>query len=156
MLQFTYEPQPTRVVFGAGRLDQLADEVARLGATRVLVLSTPGQRHLAERASALLGDQAVGIHAGAVMHVPIETAALARTEAARLRADGCVAIGGGSTIGLAKAIALELGLPILAVPTTYAGSEMTQIWGITEGGVRVIDFVTQMVTDDPSWASVHP
>ena len=57
MLQFSYEPQPTRVVFGAGRLDQLADEVARLGATRVLALSTPGQRRLAEWAAELLGDR---------------------------------------------------------------------------------------------------
>jgi len=136
MLQFSYEPQPTRVVFGAGRLDQLADEVARLGATRVLALSTPGQRRLAEWAAELLDDRAIGIYAGAAMHVPIEAARLARAEAARLRADCCVAIGGGSTIGLAKAIALELGLPILAVPTTYAGSEMTPIWGLTEGGVK--------------------
>jgi alcohol dehydrogenase class IV len=136
MLQFTYQPQPTRVVFGAGRLDRLADEIARMGVSRVLVLSTPGQRRQAEWASALLGDRAVGIYAGAVMHVPIEAAAQARAEAARLRADSCVAIGGGSTIGLAKAIALELGLPILAVPTTYAGSEMTPIWGLTEGGVK--------------------
>jgi len=136
MLQFTYEPQPTRVVFGAGRLDQLADEIARLNATRVLVLSTPGQRRLAERAAELLGDHAVGIHADAVMHVPIEVATVARAEASRLRADCCVAIGGGSTIGLAKAIALELGLPILAIPTTYAGSEMTSIWGLTENGVK--------------------
>jgi alcohol dehydrogenase class IV len=124
------------VVFGAGRLEQLADEVARLGATRVLVLSTPGQRRLAARAADLLADRAVGIHAGAVMHVPIEVAAAARAEAVRLSADGCVAIGGGSTIGLAKAIALELGLPILAVPTTYSGSEMTAIWGLTEAGVK--------------------
>ncbi len=136
MLQFTYEPQPTRVVFGAGRLDQLADEITRLGVTRVLVLSTPGQRRLAEWAAELLDDRAVGIYAGAVMHVPIEVAVQARAEASRLRADSCVAIGGGSTIGLAKAIALEVGLPILAVPTTYAGSEMTPIWGLTEGGVK--------------------
>jgi maleylacetate reductase len=134
MLQFSYEPQPTRVVFGAGRLDQLAAEIERLGAARVLVLSTPGQRRLAEQAAALLGERAVGIHAGAVMHVPIEVATAARAETAQLQADSCVAIGGGSTIGLAKAIALELGLPILAVPTTYAGSEMTPIYGLTQGG----------------------
>jgi alcohol dehydrogenase class IV len=70
------------------------------------------------------------------MHVPIETAHAAREEATRLGADCCVAIGGGSTTGLAKAIALVSDLPILAIPTTYAGSEMTPIWGITEGGVK--------------------
>ena len=54
----------------------------------------------------------------------------------RSSADCCVAIGGGSTTGLAKAIALVSTLPILAIPTTYAGSEMTPIWGITENGVK--------------------
>jgi maleylacetate reductase len=136
MLNFIYEAQPNRVVFGESRIDQLAGEVARLGAARSLILSTPGQRRLAEWAAELLDDRAAGIYAGAVMHVPIETAAAARAEALRLSADSCVAIGGGSTIGLAKAIALELGLPIVAVPTTYAGSEMTTIWGLTEGGVK--------------------
>jgi len=71
-----------------------------------------------------------------VMHVPIESAREARAEAARLGADCAVAIGGGSTTGLGKAIALESGLPILAIPTTYAGSEMTPIYGITEGGEK--------------------
>jgi len=136
MLQFTHESQPGRVIFGAGRRDRLADELARLGATRALVLSTPGQRGLAEWAAELLGERAVGIYAGAVLHVPVEAAAAARVEALRLGADSCVAIGGGSTIGLAKAIALELGLPIVAVPTTYAGSEMTPIWGLTEAGLK--------------------
>jgi maleylacetate reductase len=68
--------------------------------------------------------------------VPIEIAQLARDEAKRLGADCCVAIGGGSTTGLAKAIALVSDLPILAIPTTYAGSEMTPIWGLTEAGVK--------------------
>ena len=70
------------------------------------------------------------------MHVPIETARAARDEARRLEADCAVAVGGGSTTGLGKAIALESSLPILAIPTTYAGSEMTPIYGITEGGLK--------------------
>jgi alcohol dehydrogenase class IV len=68
--------------------------------------------------------------------VPIETARDARNEATRLGADCAVAIGGGSTTGLGKAIALDSGLPILAIPTTYAGSEVTAIYGLTEGGVK--------------------
>jgi len=83
---------------------------------------------------ARLGSRAAGLFDRAVMHVPIETAQAAREEARRLGADCCVAVGGGSTTGLAKAIALVSTLPILSVPTTYAGSEMTPIWGITEGG----------------------
>ncbi|RYY95404.1 MAG: maleylacetate reductase, partial [Comamonadaceae bacterium] len=110
--------------------------VERLGARKALVLSTPEQRASAERVAALLGDRAAGVFDRAVMHVPIETAREARAEAARIGADCAVAIGGGSTIGLGKAIALESALPVIAIPTTYAGSEMTSIYGITEGGLK--------------------
>ena len=136
MLSFTFQGLPSRVIMGASTLDRLADEVALLGCEKVLVLSTPGHRSLAEDAAGRLGDRAAGIHAQAVMHVPIETARERATRRCGCGADCCVAIGGGSTIGLGKAIALELGLPILAVPTTYAGSEMTPICGLTEGGVK--------------------
>jgi alcohol dehydrogenase class IV len=136
MKTFVHQAAATRVVFGAGTLARLADEVARLGARRALVLCTPGQRALGERAAALLGERAAGVFAGAAMHVPIETARAAREEARRIGADSTVAIGGGSTTGLAKAIALDSGLPIVAVPTTYAGSEMTAVYGLTEGGAK--------------------
>ena len=136
MRSFIYTVHPARVVFGPGTLNQLDAEVERLGAQRALVLCTPGQADSARRVAALLGQRTAGVFAHAVMHVPIETARQARAEASRLGADCAVAIGGGSTTGLGKAIALELGLPILAIPTTYAGSEMTPIWGITEGGVK--------------------
>ena len=135
MTPFTYQALPSRVVFRVGALEALAEEVARLG-SRALVLCTPGQRDMAEAASRHLGGQAVGIYDRAVMHVPMDTAREARDEVLRLGADCCVAVGGGSTVGLGKAIALEFGLPIIAVPTTYAGSEMTPIWGVTEGGQK--------------------
>jgi len=124
------------VVFGAGVFDRLRTEVERLGAKRALVLSTPEQTSDAEEASRRLGDMSAGVFSKAVMHVPIETAREARQVAAELQADCCVAVGGGSTIGLGKAIALESALPILAVPTTYAGSEMTPIYGLTEDGIK--------------------
>ncbi len=136
MNAFTYQAHPARVIFGAGALSQLPAEIERLGARRALVLCTPEQVDAAERVAGLLGDRAAGIFAKAVMHVPAETARQAREEARRLGADCAVAIGGGSTTGLGKAIALDSGLPILAIPTTYAGSEMTPIYGITEGGVK--------------------
>ncbi|MFE0678555.1 maleylacetate reductase [Streptomyces sp. NPDC058867] len=134
--EFTYEALPMRVVFGAGRSARLTDEVRALGLGRVLVLSTPEQRELAERVSHGLGERAAGVFPGARMHVPAETAAAACAKAAELGADGCVAVGGGSTVGLGKAIALRHGLPVIAVPTTYAGSEMTPIWGLTDNGVK--------------------
>ena len=136
MHDFVYTAQPSRVVFGAGSIQHLAREIDALGAKRALVLCTPEQTAAAERVAAMLGARAAGIFAKAVMHVPIETAREARAEATRLGADCAVAIGGGSTTGLGKAIALDSGLPILAVPTTYAGSEMTPIYGLTEGGVK--------------------
>src|SRR5262245_6900080 len=106
MRSFIYDQPATRVIFGIGSLDRLPKEVKRLGAARAIVLATPQQRCDAEEASRRLGDIAAGIYAEAVMHVPIETAREAREVAKRLGADCYVAIGGGSTIGLGKAIAL--------------------------------------------------
>ncbi|HUF19172.1 MAG TPA: maleylacetate reductase [Burkholderiales bacterium] len=136
MRSFVYQGQPSRVVFGAGSLDRVGDEVDRLGVKRALVLSTPEQRSGAEDIARRLGARAAGVYDRAVMHVPLETAEDARRLAAELGADCCVALGGGSTIGLGKAIALVSGLPILAIPTTFAGSEMTPIYGITEKGQK--------------------
>jgi maleylacetate reductase len=136
MRDFVYDQLACRVVFGAGTFDKLATEVDRLGLSKLLVLSTPSQVKLAEEVARRLGARAAGLYPHARMHVPIETAQAARAEARRLGADGAVAIGGGSTIGLGKAIALESGLPIVAIPTTYAGSEMTPIYGLTEGGAK--------------------
>jgi len=136
MLHFTYDQPAIRVVFGVGSIDRLADEIRRLGSMRTLVLSTPEQRADAEKVRERLGDVAAGVFSEAVMHVPIETARKARQVAREYGADCCVAVGGGSTIGLGKAIALDSGLPIVAVPTTYAGSEMTPIYGITEDGLK--------------------
>ena len=133
---FVYTAQPARVVFGAGSLSRLAEEIDLLGARRALVLSTPEQRSSAEMVAELLGARAAGVFDRAVMHVPIETAREARELARQLGADCAVAIGGGSTTGLGKAIALDSGLPIVAIPTTYAGSEMTPIFGITEAGLK--------------------
>jgi alcohol dehydrogenase class IV len=136
MLEFAYDQPPARVIFGVGSLSQLPEEVRRIGARRALVLSTPEQAAEASAVASALGETAAGVFARAAMHVPIETAREARQAAKELGADCCVALGGGSTIGLGKAIALESGLPIIAVPTTYAGSEMTPIYGLTEGGVK--------------------
>ena len=134
--EFVYIGQQSRVVFGAGSLALLEREVDRLGAKRALILTTAEQAPQGEGLAARMGSRAAGVFSRAAMHVPIETAREAREAASRLGADCAVAIGGGSTIGLGKAIALDSGLPILAVPTTYAGSEMTPIFGITEGGLK--------------------
>ena len=136
---FTYSSAAARVVFGPGSLEHLEREIALLGARRALVLCTPEQTGIANAVLQRLGDRGAGLFAKAAMHVPIEVAREARAEALRLGADCAVAVGGGSTIGLGKAIALEAppgALPVLAIPTTYAGSEMTPIYGITESGIK--------------------
>ncbi len=136
MKDFVYTGLPARVVFGAGALQHLEREIEMLGSTRALVLCTPEQREQAQVIAGRLKSRCVGVFDRAVMHVPIETAREAREQARALKADCAVAVGGGSTTGLGKAIALESSLPILAIPTTYAGSEMTPIYGLTEGGLK--------------------
>lgn len=137
MTSFTHESPPMRVSFGTGSVDGLVAELERLGAGRALVLSTPGRgAALAERVSDALAGQVAGTHAGAVMHTPTDATERALGVVRDRRAGALVAVGGGSAIGLAKALALRTGLPWIAVPTTYAGSEMTPILGETEGGVK--------------------
>jgi maleylacetate reductase len=136
MRAFTHQAQPGRVIFGLDSLALAPEEIERLDARRPLILYSPHCKEAAGALSALLGDRLAGVHEGSAAHTPIEAAEAARATASKLNADCCVAIGGGSTIGLAKAIALEAALPIIAAPTTYAGSEMTPIWGITQGGEK--------------------
>ena len=125
MRAFVYNGLPTRVVFGIGCVRNLPAEVERLGARRVLLVSTPGRAQMVREVSGSLN--VAGVFDKVVMHTPVEAANEARELADSIKADCCVVIGGGSTIGFGKAIALTSGLPILAVPTTYSGSEMTNI-----------------------------
>ena len=137
MLDFRYQALPWNIVFGAGSLERLPAELEKLGRSRALVLCTPPQATDARRVVELLGDACVGLYDQAVMHVPAGTVADAKATAERLDADCTVAIGGGSTTGLGKALALQAELDNIVIPTSYAGSEMTNIWGITEDGRKV-------------------
>jgi maleylacetate reductase len=129
---FAYDALPGRVVFGVGLArSALLAEVDRLGAERLLVITDSRE---APRADGLVNpfrSRVVGSFSRSRPHVPDEVADAAVAMARATGADGLMAIGGGSTTGTAKAVALVTGLPILAVPTTYAGSEMTPIWGKT-------------------------
>ncbi|WP_370185361.1 maleylacetate reductase [Rhodococcus wratislaviensis] len=132
MLHFEHESLPQRVCFASGQAaTMLAGEVQRLGASRVMVIASQSE---AERSERLTAELTVVLHHNEIaMHVPVEVAERARSAAGRHEVDAIVSVGGGSTTGLAKAIALTTGLPIVAVPTTYAGSEATNVWGLTEG-----------------------
>jgi maleylacetate reductase len=133
---FVYEALPLRVIFGTLTPDLLKEETAKIGATRPLIVATALQKKQAFELSEMLGGRAAGVYAGALMHTPVDTTETALRVMRDLRADGIVGIGGGSTTGLTKAIALRTGLPQLAIPTTYAGSEMTPILGETENGIK--------------------
>ncbi len=133
--RFSYDALPQRVVFGPGvAREGLGAELDRLGAQRALVVCTPEEEELARELSGPLGAQVAGTFAGARAHVPVAVAEAAREAAAACSADVVVSVGGGSTTGTAKAVALTTGLPVVAVPTTYAGSEVTPVWGLTEHG----------------------
>jgi maleylacetate reductase len=133
---FVFPGLTTRVVFGHGTLAQVPDEVARLGHQRALVLSTPHQETDAQALAALLGPKAAEVFAGAAMHTPVEVTDAAVAAYNSLKADCVVSLGGGSTTGLGKAIAVRTGADQVVVPTTYAGSEMTDILGETAGGEK--------------------
>jgi len=138
MASFTHDVPAQRVVFASGALSRVAEEAKRLNFSRALVVATPGSGvRLGQKVVELLGARAAGLHARATLHVPKAVAA-AGLEAARAKnTDGLVAVGGGAAIGLAKMIARDSGLAILAVPTTYSGSEATPIFGLTDGDRKI-------------------
>lgn len=137
MTEFVYKALPWNIVFGAGALERLCRELAKLGLNGALVISTPEQQDSGAEVLQLLGKTAAGHFSDAKMHVPAATLAAATEAARRVKADCTVAIGGGSTTGLGKALAVREDLPNVAIPTSYAGSEMTDIWAITEADRKV-------------------
>ncbi len=134
-MRFVHDSLPQRIRFASGRAaEQLAAEIDDLGAQRVMVIAGEFERELAQSIAA---DAPVALwHHEVAPHVPVAIAERARRAAAEHDVDALVCVGGGSTTGLAKAVALTSGLPIVAVPTTYAGSEATNIWGLTDGDVK--------------------
>jgi maleylacetate reductase len=131
-MRFTHQTLPQRVVFAAGDSPAaVASEIEALGRSKVLLIASG--REEAQAAPIMAKIPVVLRHDEVVMHVPVAVAARAREAAAACGADIVVTVGGGSTTGLGKAVALTTGLPVIAVPTTYAGSEATNVWGLTEG-----------------------
>lgn len=129
----------SRVIFGAGTIEQVRGEAQRLSGSRVMLISggSPAPRKDVERLREALGDLVVAEFDGAAMHTPVEVTEQALNLVRDLRVDCLVAIGGGSTTGLAKALAVRTDLPQVIVPTTYAGSEVTPVLGETAHGRKV-------------------
>jgi maleylacetate reductase len=134
--EFIYSASPMRVVFGAGTVSRVPDELARLGISRALVLATPRQQAALGDIASLTGSRMAGVFGDAVVHTPIAVTKRAMQAVDELRPDGIVAIGAGAATGLSKAIALRTDLPQLILPTSYAGSEMTPVLGETSDGVK--------------------
>ena len=134
MNPFVYAALPTRVVFGRGKLSDAAGEAGRLGMKRPMVITTPNQ---AESATSLVTATDGVAFAGAAMHTPVDVTEKAMAALQVEGCDGTIALGGGSSTGLGKAIAFRTDLPQLVIPTSYAGSEMTNILGETADGTKV-------------------
>jgi homogentisate 1,2-dioxygenase len=132
--QFTMQRGTTRVVFGAGASESILPEIESLGLQRVVVVCSASRKDEAAAVLRRLGGRGAGVLPLAREHVPVETVTQAKREVERTTADGVLAMGGGSAIGLAKALALATPVRVLCLPTTYSGSEMTPVYGITEGG----------------------
>jgi maleylacetate reductase len=136
MRAFVFPGLTTRVIFGHGTIANVADEIGRLGHKKALILSTPHQHSDAEALAARIGEMSAGVFAGAQMHTPIHVTQKAIAAFAESGATCVVALGGGSTTGLGKAIASRTGVDQIVIPTTYAGSEMTDILGETFDGEK--------------------
>ena len=135
MRDFSYEARPGRVVFSAGAArTRVAEEIERLGVRRLLVLTGKRGAWLAGDLTRPVADHVVAVFTGVRPHVPVEVADEAQARAIAARVDAVLSIGGGSATGTAKAVALATGLPVIAIPTTYSGSEVTPMWGMTENG----------------------
>jgi len=159
-VEFVYEANPARVIFAWGARAKVAEELDRLGISRAIVLSTPAQAALAGEMARDIGARAAIVYPGAAMHTPLEVTESALDAVQSSGADGILSAGGGSTIGLGKALALRTGLRQLAVPTTFAGSEMTPILGQTERGVkttlRSAKVLPNTVIYDPALVTTMP
>lgn len=132
-MRFTYDALAGRVVFGRGARGRLPEEIERLGTDRILVVSGPSHGALAGEVEALLGDRVVGRFGDLAQHVPETKATAAQAHARDVAADVVLTVGGGTAIGFGKAIALATSIPVVALPTTYSGSEMTPVWGMSDG-----------------------
>jgi maleylacetate reductase len=136
MQSFIFSGVPTRVVFGSHTILSIGSEVDRLGKRRAFIVCSEPQRSDGERLRELLGATCIDMFSGAVLHTPIGVTENAIRFASAAAADCVVSIGGGSAIGLGKAICLSMGIPQVCLPTTYAGSEMTPILGQTDDGEK--------------------
>ncbi|MBC3244998.1 maleylacetate reductase [Pseudomonas lurida] len=152
MQTFIYNALPGRIVFGAGRSLEVVSELERLGANHALVICSEGQADAARTLASSLGTRCAGVCSEAAMHTPVAITEHVLELVKTLEVNCLIALGGGSAIGLSKALALRTGLPQIVIPTTYAGSEVTAVLGETADGVkrtqRSLDVLPEVVIYD--------
>ena len=128
---FEMKLPPGWIVFGPGTLHRVSDVVERIGVGRIMLVAGRSAAVISESVRTQLGERIVAMHDDVRQHVPEELADIAVRRARDTNADGVITVGGGSSIGLGKVVAVSLEVPLIAIPTTYAGSEMTPVYGIT-------------------------
>lgn len=131
---FVYKSDQIRVLFGRGAAKQLADEAERHDMARVMLLCSHGRGALAREIAAPLGPRVVGVSETVRPGMPVAAFDEIVADLKRFDADGFVCVGGGSPVGLAKAVAAATKIPFIAVVTTYSGSEMAARWYLGTGG----------------------
>ncbi|MEV6904962.1 maleylacetate reductase [Amycolatopsis sp. NPDC051372] len=134
--EFEYVGLPYRIVFGRGVMEKVNAEVSRLRRSRVLLLTGVELAELGDKVEKLLGPLCVARFDGAALHTPVSVTEETMGHLRASDADCVVAVGGGSTTGLSKALAARTGVDQVILPTTYAGSEVTPVLGETTGGKK--------------------
>lgn len=159
-MDFIHDANPSRVLFAAGARAKAGAELDRLGASRIMIIATPTQAGVAAEFARLIGERAGIVYPGAQPHTPTNVTEAALTAVSSVQADGLLAVGGGTAIGLAKAIALRTDLPQLIIPTTFAGSEMTPFLIETERGAKTMQrsgrVLPETVIYDPEFVGALP
>ena len=157
-MEFSYKSFPAQVHFGKGKIAVLPELLK--GFSSVLLIAEGRFAPQAERFAAAFGNEKVVLFSNVIQHVPQRIVDEAYEVVKKENPDVLLSIGGGSSVGLAKALALQTELPIIAVPTTYAGSEQTNIWGIsTEAGKttgRSAKVLPKVVVYDPELTQSMP
>ncbi|MGA8951145.1 MAG: maleylacetate reductase [Xanthobacteraceae bacterium] len=135
--RFTYHSDPIRIVFGAGAIGSLAAEADFHKMSRLVVLCSKSRRDFARRVTMGIADRCTGVSDASEPNMPRAAFERFLADLKQHNADGFVAVGGGSPIGLAKAAAATTKLPYIAIVTTYSGSEMAARWriGVAEGRI---------------------
>ncbi len=133
MNRFHYVSFAQEVIFAPASLTQLGDAIGRFGWQRVLLCTshTMQRNGQVDSIKSSLGDSLVGVFDHVQPHVQDVQVNEVLSLAIEKNIDAVIGMGGGSPIGMAKALGFQSHFPIVAIPTTYAGSEMTPVYGIT-------------------------